>query len=149
MFKRILVPIDVSDPEVAQGSVAEAIELAKLMGAEIRLVAVVNPIVPVTPMDIVPQTYYETLGDFEKTELEKISAAIDLPKDRVSIEVRDGGTYPELLEAAEDWKADLIVIGAHKRSMATYLLGSTASAVVRHATAAVLVLRSDKKAHIL
>ena len=149
MFKRILLPIDVSDPEVAQGSVAEAIELAKLMGSEIRLVAVVNPIVPVTPMDVVPQTYYETLGDFEKTELEKIAATIDLPKDRVSIEVRDGGTYPELLEAAADWKADLIVIGAHKRSMATYLLGSTASAVVRHATAAVLVLRSDKKAHIL
>ena len=149
MFKRILVPIDVSDPEVAQGSTAEAIELAKLMGAEVRLVAVVNPIVPVTPMDIVPQTYYETLGDFERGELEKISATIDLPKDRVSTEVRDGGTYPELLEAAEEWKADLIVIGAHKRSMATYLLGSTASAVVRHATAAVLVLRSDKKAHIL
>ena len=149
MFKRILVPIDVSDPEVAQGSVAEAIELAKVGGAEVRLVAVVNPIVPVTPMDVVPQTYYETLGDFEKTELEKISAAIDLPKDRVSIEVRDGGTYPELLEAATDWNADLIIIGAHKRSMATYLLGSTASAVVRHANCAVLVLRSDKKAHIL
>jgi nucleotide-binding universal stress UspA family protein len=149
MFKRILVPIDVSDPDVAQGSVAEAIELAKLMGSEVRLVAVVNPIVPVTPMDVVPQTYYETLGDFEKTELEKIAAAIDLPKDRVSIEVRDGGTYPELLEAATDWNADLIIIGAHKRSMATFLLGSTASAVVRHATAAVLVLRSDKKAHIL
>ena len=114
-----------------------------------RLDSLDNPIVPVTPMDVVPQTYYETLGHIEKTELEKIAAAIDLPKEKDSTEVRDGGTYPELLEAATDWKADLIIIGAHKRSMATYLLGSTASAVVRHANCAVLVLRSDKKAHIL
>ena len=149
MFKRILVPIDVADEDVASGSVAMATQLAKLMGSELRLVAVANPIVPMSAMDVPPPSFYESLGQYEGAELAKIAAAIDLPKDRVTTQVRQGGTYPELLAAAEDWKADLIAIGAHKRSMATYLLGSTATAIVNHATCPVLVLRGDKVAHIL
>ena len=149
MFKRILLPIDVSDQDVAAQSLRQATELAKLMGSEVRLVAVFNPIVPMAPMDVVPQSYIDTMGDFERQELAKLAAAIDLPKEKVSTEVREGGAYAELLEAAEAWKADLIIIGAHKRSMATYLLGSTANAIVRHAHCPVLVMRSDKKAHIL
>ena len=54
---------------------------------------------------------------------------IDLPKERVSTVVRVDGVYPELLAEAEDWKADLIVVGAHRRSMASFLLGSTAAAL--------------------
>jgi len=149
MFKRILVPIDVSDQAVAAQSLKEAVDLAKLMGSEIRLIAVFNPVVPMAPMDVVPQSYIDNMGDYERQELAKLSAAIDLPKDKVSIEVREGGAYPELLAAAEAWSADLIIIGAHKRSMATYLLGSTANAIVRHAHCPVLVMRSDRKAHIL
>jgi nucleotide-binding universal stress UspA family protein len=149
MFARILVPIDVSDPDIAKESVAAATSLAKAYGSDVRLIAIVNPVVPATAMDVVPQSYYETVGDYERSEIARIAGTVDLPKDKVSTEVREGGTYPELLAAAADWKAELIIIGAHKRSMATYLLGSTASAIVRHANCPVLVLRSDKKAHIL
>ena len=148
MFQRILVPIDVSDPEVAAKAVEDATSLAKSYGSQIRLVAVVNPMVAVSPMEYIPQTTYDALGAFERAEIPKIAATIDLPKDRVSSEVREGATYPEVLAAADAWKADLIVIGAHKRSMATYLLGSTAAAVVRHATCPVLVLRGEQKAHL-
>jgi len=148
MFQRILVPIDVSDPEVAAKAVEDATALAKSYGSQLRLVAVVNPMVAVSPMEYIPQTTYDAVGEFERTEIAKIAATINLPKDRITSEVREGGTYPEVLAAAEAWKADLIVIGAHKRSMATYLLGSTAAAVVRHAKCPVLVLRGEEKAHI-
>ena len=149
MFQRILVPIDVADPETAAIGLQAAVTLAKTFGADLRLLAVVNPMVAVSPMEYIPQAAFDTLGDFERKELAKIAGGVDLPKDKVTTEVRDGGTYPEVLAAAETWKADLIVIGAHKRSMASYLLGSTAAAVVRHATCPVLVLRGDKTAHIL
>jgi nucleotide-binding universal stress UspA family protein len=148
MFQRILVPIDVSDPDVAAKAVEDATTLAKSYGSQLRLIAVVNPMVAVSPMEYIPQVTFDALGEFERTEIAKIAATIDLPKNRISSEVRDGGTYAEVLAAAEDWKADLIVIGAHKRSMATYLLGSTAAAIVRHAKCAVLVLRGDKAAHV-
>ena len=37
--------------------------------------------------------------------------------------------------------SDLIVVGSHRPSMATYLLGSNASTIVRHARSSVLVVR--------
>ena len=134
---------------LAREAVEVATSLAKTYDSEIRLISIINPIVPVSPMDVVPQAYYESLGTYEHLELEKIAAKVDRPKEKVSTALREGGTYPELLAAADEWKAELIIIGAHKRSMASYLLGSTAAAVVRHATCPVLVLRSAKKASIL
>jgi universal stress protein F len=56
-------------------------------------------------------------------------------------ELRFGGTYPEIPAEADEWGADLIVIGSHRPAMSTYLLGSTAKSVVRHATCSVLVVR--------
>ena len=55
--------------------------------------------------------------------------------------MRIGGVYPEILAEAKDWGADLVVIGSHRPAMSTYLLGSNATTVVRHATCSVLVVR--------
>ena len=38
---------------------------------------------------------------------------------------------------------DLIVVGSHRPAMATYLLGSNASTIVRHAPCSVLVVREN------
>jgi UDP-N-acetylmuramate: L-alanyl-gamma-D-glutamyl-meso-diaminopimelate ligase len=38
--------------------------------------------------------------------------------------------------------ADLIVIGSHRPAMSTYLLGSNAKTVARHATCSVLIVRT-------
>ena len=38
--------------------------------------------------------------------------------------------------------ADLIVIGSHRPAMSTYLLGSNAKTVARHATCSVLIVRA-------
>ena len=61
--------------------------------------------------------------------------------ERLETLVRIGGIYHEVLEAAEARKADLVVVGSHRPGMATYLIGSNATAIVRHATCSVLVIR--------
>ena len=48
---------------------------------------------------------------------------------------------------AEAWSADLIVVGSHSPSMSTYLLGSNAQNIVRHANCSVLVIRPHKDEH--
>ena len=70
-------------------------------------------------MAVIPPSVYEDVGVYEKSQLDEMAEEIDLPKERISTVVRVGGVYPELLAEAEDWKADLIVVGAHRRSMAT------------------------------
>lgn len=149
MFRKILLPVDIAEPEVAKEASDVAVSLAKTYNSSLRLIHVASPIVVASPMAIIPQSVYDELGVFEKAELERMAAAIDRPPGTVSTVVRIGGVYPELLAEAEEWGADLIIVGAHKRSMATYLLGSTAAAVVRHAACTVMVVRSARKASLL
>ena len=149
MFSRILLPIEVAEPEVAKKAIDVATSMAVTYQASLRLVYVTSPIVVAAPMAVIPQSVYDALGLAGKAELDRLAAAIDRPPETVSTTVRIGGIYPELLAEAEEWGADLVIVGAHKLSMATYLLGSTASAIVRHATCTVMVVRGDKPASLL
>ena len=49
--------------------------------------------------------------------------------------------YAEILRAAEEAQADLVVVGSHRPAMKDYLLGTNAARVVRHARCSVLVAR--------
>lgn len=149
MFSKILLPIDVAEPEAAKKAIDVATNMAATHKASPRLVHVTSPIVVAAPMVVIPQSVYEALSLARKAELDRLAATIDWPPGTVSTTVRVGGIYPELLAEAEEWGADLIVVRAHKLSMATYLLGSTAAAIVRHANCAVMVVRDDKKASLL
>ncbi len=149
MFRKILLPVDVAEPEIAKEAIEAATTLAKAFDSQLRLIHVTSPVVVASPMAVIPQAVYDELGVYEKSELQRLAAPIDLSKATISTVVRIGAVYPELLSEAEDWGADLIIVGAHKRSMATYLLGSSAAAIVRHAACTVMVVRSGKKATLL
>ena len=149
MFRKILLPIDIAEPEIAKEAIDVAVAMAKAFNSDIRLIHVASPIIVASPMAVIPQSVYDELGVYEKSELERMAAAIDRPRETLSTVVRIGGVYPELLAEAAEWQADLIIVGAHKRSMATYLLGSSAAAIVRHASCTVMVVRSGKKATLL
>ncbi|MGO9771900.1 MAG: universal stress protein [Roseiarcus sp.] len=149
MFRKILLPIDVAEPEIAKEAIDVAVGVAKAFNSDLRLIHVASPIIVASPMAVIPQSVYDELGVYEKSELERMAAAVDRPKGTVTTVVRIGGVYPELLAEATEWQADLIIVGAHKRSMATYLLGSSAAAIVRHATCTVMVVRSGRKASLL
>ncbi len=141
MYKTILVPVDLGEVEAAKEAIETAANLAKSSGGALRLLSV-QQMLPATYMDYMPTDFDDKQRDWAVKEIEAISKKIDFPKDRISTHVRFGGTYPEILAEAEEWGADLIVIGSHRPAMSTYLLGSTAKSVVRHAKCSVLVVRS-------
>jgi universal stress protein F len=149
MFGKILLPIAIGEDDIALEAIRAASTLAEAFNAQIRLVNVASPIVVGSPLAVVPQALYEQVGVYEKSELQRLAATINRPPDGVSSVVRVGAVYPEILAEAEEWRADLIIVGAHKPSMATYLLGSSAAAIVRHAVCTVMVVRSDKRASLL
>jgi nucleotide-binding universal stress UspA family protein len=140
MYRTILVPVDLSDLEVASPAIDAAVRLAEWTGAALRLVNV-QQMLPATYVDYVPPDFDSQQREWAESELKSIYAKIRLPKERVSMVVRIGGIYPEILAEADEWGADLIVIGSHRPAMSTYLLGSNAKTVVRHAKCSVLVVR--------
>ncbi len=118
----------------------KAVALAGITGAKVALVYV-RSILPVTFMEYVPPSFDEEQQNQCEKEMADVAASVALPKERVSTAVRMGSVYNEVLAEAKKLGADLIVVGSHRPGMATYLLGSNASTIVRHAECSVLVIR--------
>ena len=128
MFRNILVPVDLA-------------ELATQSGGALRLINV-QTLLPATFMDYVPADFDADMRANAEHSLNQIADKVPLPRARISTRVRMGGIYPEILAEADACGADLIVIGSHRPAMSTYLLGSNAKTVVRHAKCSVLVVRA-------
>ncbi|MBY6241012.1 universal stress protein [Methylosinus sp. Sm6] len=140
MFAKILVPLDLTEPELMRQALDEALVIARGGNARVRLVNV-QSLVPVAFIDYIPANFDEELRTSAEQELAEAAAKLDYPKEQVTTVVRFGAIYPEVLAEAEDWGADLIVLSSHRPAMSTYLLGSNAKTIVRHAKCSVLVVR--------
>ncbi len=141
MYRRILLAVDLSDEAPKPKGLAEALEVANSSGGELRLVNV-QPLLPATFMEYVPADFDAEQERRAHEALDAIAADIPLPKERLSCAVASGGVYHELLREAQEWGADLIVIGSHRPVMSDYLLGSNAKTIVKHAQCSVLVVRT-------
>ena len=140
MYKKILVAVDLSEQDIAQPALATAIELANITKGELRLVHVRHRL-PSSPISIIAADVISDQEKFFDAEMAKLADKIGFPRDKISTANLMGTVYAEILHEAKRWEADLIVVSAHAPSMATYLLGSNAAKIVRHAPCSVLVLR--------
>lgn len=141
MFTRILLPVDISDPDDAARSTAVAVGLAQHHGAALEVIYVL----PSMGMSIVGAAFNEGFERDAMAEAERqlgqwvadtVPAAIPARH-----HVAHGSIYDEVLRAASTLACDLIVIGAHRPALRDYLLGPNAARVVRHANQSVMVVR--------
>ena len=140
MYKSILVPIDLAEPDLAKRAIVQATTLAKTFGATVRLLNVM-PMTPVMLAEYVPADFDTQQLETSEQALTAFAGECGIEPDRVSSVVRQGGIYHEILEEAAAIKADLIVMTSHRPAMRTYFLGSNAGHVVRYAKCSVLVVR--------
>jgi nucleotide-binding universal stress UspA family protein len=142
MYKQILVPVDLSDIELAKPAIETAVMLAKGSGGSVRLVNVL-PMTPVMLAEYVPPDFDEQQRKSSEEALAIVARECGLDPAQVSSTVRQGGIYHEVLEEAKAINADLIVMSSHRPAMRTYFLGSNAGHVVRYAKCSVLVVRDE------
>ena len=141
MYKRILVPVDLADTELAKPAIEAAVALAKTSGGSLRLLNVL-PMTPVMLAEYVPPDFDAQQRKSAEESLAKLVSEIPLEEARVSSVVRQGGIYHEVLEEAKAIGADLIIMSSHRPAMRTYFLGSNAGHIVRYAKCSVLVVRN-------
>ena len=143
VYQRILVPVDGSP--TSNAGLEEAIKLAKLMGARLRLVHVLDG----NLFGIGFETYVgDVLGMLSEAGAQILSEAkarVDssaVPVDTFITEMFGERVCDVVAEQASIWKADLIVIGTHgRRGAKRLLMGSDAEQIVRSAPAPVLLVR--------
>ena len=144
MYKHILVPIDLSDLELAKPAIATAVSMAQPANGTLRLINVL-PLTPVMLAEYVPPDFEAQQRKAAEDALAIIGKEVGLEAQRVSSTVRQGGVHQEILEEANAIHADLIVMSSHrpqKPGFRTYFLGSNAGHVVRYAKCSVLVVRN-------
>ena len=146
-LNKILVPIDFSD--YSKSALRYAVNFAKLFNAEIILIYVVEPVI--YPPDfsmgqIAIPTVTTEFDDRAKEELNKL-AKNEIPQQlKVSIIIRTGKPFVEIIDTATEADVDLIIIATHGHSGVEHILfGSTAEKVVRKAPCPVLTLREPVK----
>lgn len=143
IFTRILCPIDFSP--ASQQAYGFALDLASQSNGAVTALHVVEWVAEYDPSaeqhaPAVEYRSYVTTGAESK-----LRTLVDAePHDwcEVTPVVRTGRSHREILAAAKDTSANLIVMGAHGRgALGTAVFGSTAHEIVRAATCPVLVVR--------
>jgi len=147
MYQRILVTTDGS--ELSDQAVAHALKLANVTCAELIALRVVPPY---------PKTYFEggvALGEEEIARIEQQwheeamgdLHAIQDQGQKLDVKVRPVAIKSDLIAeaiiaAAQQYKADLIIMASHgRRGLKRLLLGSETQQVLTHSHTPVLVLR--------
>ena len=141
LFQKILVAVD-NEPIAAHAADIGA-ELARLAGAEMAFIHVIDPaLVNAADTGIQPDVFVASAKEEAKKLIDDFRKR--LPQQLTALEfVQIGLPLTEIVNAAKDWPADLIVIGSHGRGGITRaLLGSVAEGVMRHAPCPVLVVRA-------
>jgi len=141
MFKKILVPIDVDYPKTSRAVYDNAADIAKLSGAEIRLVAVMPGFsMPIVASYVTDDIKKQALEDFKKTLRDFIDSNCG---ENVSFKVLIGKNWEVILKDAKKWDADLIVVyHNHRRSINEAFSGTCAQRIVKNAKCSVLRLRN-------
>jgi nucleotide-binding universal stress UspA family protein len=119
-------------------------------GSELKIISATDiPNTPLTEAWRLPDSYYTALDGAAKARAEKAvkEAAERIKSGKVSgleivTEVKDGHPTDVILNEAEKWGADLIVLGSHGyNGFERFLLGSVSHAVATHAHCSVEIAR--------
>lgn len=144
-LKRVLVATDGS--RYSDAAAMQAIGIAKRCGAELTVISVV-PSETISPLDIVhSEMQRELISEKERKAAEcNVRNIQDVAeKNGVNVKgfVRAGKPYEAIISAADERKADLIVVGSHGRTgIEKLLMGSVTERVIVLSPCAVLVVKA-------
>lgn len=144
MYQTVLVPTDFSDP--ANEAWEHAVQLAKAHGSKLVALYVAEPVLShYGVVGLIPSVkdLEEQNDTASRLELKEVAERAESEGLSVAVEVVTGKPWKAIVEAAENTKADLIVMGTHGRTGIVHdTIGSTAERVVQRAKCPVLVVRS-------
>lgn len=142
---RILLAID--DSKFSEAAVETVIEQARPHGTEVRVLHVVEAPPLLVGRELVGyEPALQNALEFQKKHAEALVAkTAELLRARslkVTAALEVGDPKSKILDVAEEWHADLIVLGSHgRKGLNRFLMGGVSEAVARHACCSVEIVR--------
>lgn len=148
---KILLPVDGSP--CSNEAIDEVIRRCWSAGSEIKALYVVHVAIPDWPDPLLQ--LYAARGDMLAAEQKHAHVSIDkvisqlragenTGQLKITSEILEGSPKKLIVEEAEKWGADLIVLGSHGRgAIGRAFLGSVSLAVISHAKCSVEIVRSQ------
>lgn len=144
-FKKVLIAID-EDP-IAAHAADVGMDLAQSLRAEVGLVYAIDTSSTYVPEEGMAADELAPALAAERDGTRLMAGfRARLPAGTEAVQFTpQGQPGPEIVKVANEWKADLIVIGSHgRRGITRALVGSVAEAVMRHAPCPVVVVRAKE-----
>jgi nucleotide-binding universal stress UspA family protein len=145
---RVLLAVDGSPS--SEAAVNEVASRVWPEHTEVRVITAYElPLAPAPETWALPPDYFEKLDRAAREHAESVEHAVVLklatsldPSVRVTGNILPGSPRSIILEEADRWEADLIVVGSHGYgAWHRFLLGSVSQAIVSHAKCSVEVVR--------
>ncbi|MEO7216511.1 universal stress protein [Mucilaginibacter sp.] len=137
-FKKILIAID--NTPSAEKIAINGLQLARQYQAEVALVSIVDSSILENHDGATPRELEDMAdGSFNTTQQHVIDHVFkNYP---VKTFVEQGNPAKVIVKVAENWNADIIVMGTHgRKGIAHLLMGSVAEDVLRHSKKALVII---------
>jgi nucleotide-binding universal stress UspA family protein len=154
VYTRILVAIDSS--VCSAKALDESVRLVRALGAQLCIAHVADEgsVTPHDGLDLSAYVDTEGLKSQIRSEAQGLldgavasAAAAGCQATPMLVESARRRVADVIVEAANDWRADLVVIGTHgRRGFERLLLGSVAENLVRVASTSLMLVREDGSA---
>ena len=144
---KILLAIDGSPP--SEAAIEEIARRPWPTPSTVRILSVIQPYVPPATEIVLAGA---TLQEIRERQLSEADGLVKRATERItapgglSVEtaVVEGDPRTAIVDAADEWRADLIVVGSHGRTgLKRLMLGSVAQSVVAHAHCSVEIVRRE------
>lgn len=140
---KILLAVD--DSKFSEAALKTVTSQYRPQGTQVRVLHVLQPIAFSVPPQMSPGYAPELQDQGKEAEklLQRAAQTLLGAGFQVDTEIAKGDVREGILDVAQNWHADMIVLGSHGRGgVGRFLLGSVAESVARHAPCSVEIVRT-------
>jgi nucleotide-binding universal stress UspA family protein len=141
---KVLLAVD--DSKFSEAAIETVMRQMRPEQTEVCVLHVVEPLL------LIPYYYMGQVASLETAQEKRLAEGKELVARaaqrltpagyHVQTDVKEGDPRAMILDYAEAWNPDLIVVGSHgRKGLDRFLIGSVAESVARHAACSVLVVR--------
>jgi nucleotide-binding universal stress UspA family protein len=146
---KILLAVDES--KFSEAALQSVLARPRTQDMEVRVLHVVEAPTHLMSIEIIEydaefEAVWKALREQAKALVEKVTGKLRAAGFSVTPSLEEGDPTSKIIDVANEWKADLIVLGSHgRKGLQRFLMGSVAESVARHADCSVELVRIPPK----